>query len=109
MQGVVRASVLLSPLLLGIGMGSLAPKPIPASARRLILVRHGAVSRSSRPGWPSISPVRDGAFYGGNVDVPLSVRGEHEARAAADFICATHMKEIDAVWSSTMSRALFGA
>ena len=50
------------------------------SARRLILVRHGAVSRQPRASWPDASqiPVKDGAFYGSNFDVPLSARGEAE-------------------------------
>uniref|UniRef100_A0A7S0KZ69 Phosphoglycerate mutase (2,3-diphosphoglycerate-dependent) n=1 Tax=Coccolithus braarudii TaxID=221442 RepID=A0A7S0KZ69_9EUKA len=78
-------------------------------ARRLILVRHGAVSRVPRAGWPDIAPVRDGAFYGGNIDVPLSQRGEAEAHAAATWIAEKHADEVACVWSSPMSRALFGA
>ena len=80
-----------------------------SGVRRLILVHHGAVSRSPRPGWPDIAPVRDGAFYGGNIDVPLSERGEAEAKAAADYIATTHAADICAVFSSPMARACYGA
>ena len=81
------------------------------SARRLILVRHGAVSRQPRASWPGASqiPVKDGAFYGSNFDVPLSARGEAEAAAAAAHIASVHPQEVCAVWSSTMSRAKYGA
>ena len=48
---------------------ALAPKTV-------ILVRHGAVNREAA----GLTP--DG-LYGGDVDVPLSERGEAEARAAA--------------------------
>ena len=80
------------------------------SARRLILVRHGAVSRQPRASWPGASqiPVKDGAFYGSNFDVPLSARGEAEAAAAAAHIAAGD-DDVCAVWSSTMSRAKYGA
>ena len=53
--------------------------------RRLILVRHGAVDRERAE-----PPIRPGAFYGGNVDVPLSALGEAEAVAAARLITAEH-------------------
>jgi len=72
--------------------------------RRLILVRHGAVNRElSEP------PLKPGAFYGGNVDVPLSAAGEAEAIAAAKLIAEKHKAEVAALWSSPMRRALFGA
>lgn len=73
--------------------------------RRLILVRHGAVSRDR-----SSPPVRPGALYGGNFDVPLSEVGEAEAQAAANFI-ASHpcSEDVRFICSSPMSRALYGA
>lgn len=83
--------------------------PIPAGASRLILVRHGAVWLEARPGWPDIPRVRADAFYGGNIDVPLSQRGEAEAQAAAAAISERHAAEICQIWSSPMSRALYGA
>ncbi|KAL1508437.1 hypothetical protein AB1Y20_004541 [Prymnesium parvum] len=81
-----------------------APPRIAPSARRLILVRHGAVDRARAV--PSIKP---GGFYGGNVDVPLSREGEAEALAAAESIAADHLTEVRLIWSSPMRRALFGA
>jgi broad specificity phosphatase PhoE len=73
--------------------------------RRLILVRHGTVSREL-----SDPPVRPGALYGGNYDVPLSPVGEAEAKAAARFIASQAMgDEVRFICSSPMSRALFGA
>ena len=73
-------------------------------ARRLILIRHGAVDRSRAE--PRIKP---GGFYGGNVDVPLSGVGEAEALAAAKLVASEHLDEVAAIWSSPMRRALFGA
>ena len=73
-------------------------------ARRLILVRHGAVNRERAE--PYIKP---GGFYGGNVDVPLSDVGEAEALSAAMSIAAEHLDEVQLIWSSPMRRALFGA
>lgn len=73
--------------------------------RRLILVRHGAVSREL-----SDPPVRPGALYGGNYDVPLSPAGEAEAEAAARFIASQALgDEVRFICSSPMSRALYGA
>jgi len=77
---------------------------VAADARRLILVRHGAVDRAG-----SDPPVRPSAFYGGNVDVPLSTLGKAEALAAAKLIATEHRDEVSAIWSSPMRRALFGA
>jgi len=73
--------------------------------RRLILVRHGAVNRElSEP------PVRAGALYGGNFDVPLSSVGEAEAVAAAKYIASQGCgDEVRFVCSSPMARALYGA
>jgi len=73
-------------------------------AKRLILVRHGAVDR--RRASPQIKP--DG-FYGGNVDVPLSDVGEAEALAAAKLIAEMDDIAVEKIWSSPMKRALFGA
>ena len=72
--------------------------------RRAILVRHGAVDRTRAD-----PPIRPGAFYGGNADVPLSRDGEAEAVAAAKMIAADYGKEVSKIWSSPMRRALFGA
>lgn len=73
------------------------------SGRRLILVRHGAVDRAR-----AVPAIKPGGFYGGNVDVPLSGEGEAEAIAAAKWI-ASNVDKVDAIWSSPMRRALFGA
>ena len=73
-------------------------------ARRLILVRHGAVDRTRAQ--PAIKP---GGFYGGNVDVPLSDVGEAEALAAAKQIATEHADEVKLIWASPMRRAMFGA
>jgi len=72
--------------------------------RRLILVRHGAVDRERAD-----PPIRPGAFYGGNVDVPLSQLGEGEAIAAARLIAAEQGGLVQNIWSSPMRRAVFGA
>ena len=81
------------------GISAVAP-----NARRLILVRHGAVD--STRGDP---PIKPGGFYGGNVEVPLSKVGEAEALNAAKMIAAEHRDEVKGIWSSPMRRALFGA
>ena len=73
-------------------------------ARRLILVRHGAVDRSR-----AVPAIKPNGFYGGNVDVPLSDVGEAEALAAAKQIASDHLGEVATIWSSPMKRALFGA
>ena len=75
-----------------------------AVRRRLILVRHGAVDRERAD-----PPIRSGAFYGGNVDVPLSQLGEGEAIAAARLIAAEQGGLVQNIWSSPMRRAVFGA
>ena len=74
------------------------------TAKRLILVRHGAVNLEKSD--PKIKP---GGFYGGNVDVPLSAIGEAEALAAAKQIAAEYSGEVNGIWASPMRRALFGA
>lgn len=74
------------------------------NARRLILVRHGAVNREK-----ASPPIKSGGFYGGNVDVPLSAVGEAEALAAAKQIATEHSDEVMGIWASPMKRALFGA
>ena len=83
---------------------SMAVSPVASDARRLILIRHGAVNREKAD-----PPIKPGAFYGGNVDVPLSKVGEAEAIAAGKLIAAQHLDEVCAIWSSPMRRALFGA
>ncbi len=61
---------------------------------RLFLIRHGAVV-----------PPSPGVYYGGT-EVPLSPRGEAEARAAARLLAGV---ELEAVYCSPLSRARFGA
>jgi len=73
----------------------LAPKTV-------ILVRHGAVNREAA----GLTP--DG-LYGGDVDVPLSERGEAEARAAAQFVADTFGSKVTSVFASPMKRAMYGA
>ena len=53
--------------------------------------------------------MRDEAFYGGNIDVPLSEVGEAEAKAAAAYIAKTHGGDVCAIFSSPMARARYGA
>ena len=74
---------------------ALAPKTV-------ILVRHGAVNREAA----GLTP--DG-LYGGDVDVPLSERGEAEARAAAQFVADTFGSKVTSVFASPMKRAMYGA
>ena len=74
---------------------ALAPKTV-------ILVRHGAVNREAA----ALTP--DG-LYGGDVDVPLSERGEAEARAAAQFVADNFGSKVTSVFASPMKRAMYGA
>jgi broad specificity phosphatase PhoE len=60
----------------------------------LILIRHGQVEAAQR-----------GLFYGG-AEVALSELGQAQAQSAADFLAG---QQIDALWSSPLSRARFGA
>uniref|UniRef100_A0A7S3F0X5 Phosphoglycerate mutase (2,3-diphosphoglycerate-dependent) n=1 Tax=Haptolina ericina TaxID=156174 RepID=A0A7S3F0X5_9EUKA len=90
-------------LLVVVGAHGLEIPPTPFGARRLILVRHGAVARELHE-----PPVKPGALYGGNVDVPLSQLGEEEAAAAAAFI-ETNCFDVRVIFSSPMKRALYGA
>lgn len=85
-------------------LASAASARVAPSARRLILVRHGAVDRER-----AVPYIKPGGFYGGNVDVPLSGIGEAEALAAAKQIAAAHLDDVKVIWSSPMRRALFGA
>ncbi|MDP6941750.1 MAG: histidine phosphatase family protein [Planctomycetota bacterium] len=61
---------------------------------RLFLVRHGAVI-----------PAQKGKFYGGT-EVPLSPKGENQAQAAGRWLAQF---KVDALYSSPLKRALFGA
>lgn len=70
------------------------------SLRTVVLVRHGAVDRLA-------AGVPAGALYGGDIDVPLSQRGEAEARAAAAYV--TSRWRVSSVWSSPLTRAIYGA
>lgn len=72
--------------------------PIDAKAKRLFLLRHGEV----------INPGGDRPVYYGAMDVPLSPLGEQEAQAAALYL-QDHVKDIDLVVSSPLSRAIYGA
>jgi len=65
---------------------------------RLYVVRHGAVIPPGN---------RKGAIYGG-ADVELSEQGKEEAQAAADYLLEEAPK-LDAVYSSNLSRAIYGA
>jgi len=82
--------------------------PVPINAKRLILVRHGSVDRAAHD-----PPIPDGALYGGNLEVPLSAKGEEEAAAAADLIgefALEHAPDaISLIASSPMKRAMYGA
>lgn len=69
---------------------------VPATAKRLFLVRHGEV----------INPGGDRAVYYGAMDVPLSPLGEQEAVAAAQYLSQF---DLAAVFSSNLSRAIYGA
>ena len=86
--------------------GAFTLPPIPIDAKRLILVRHGAVARELHD-----PPIPPGALYGGNLEVPLSKQGEAEAVAAADMIgeFAASGEKVQFVASSPMKRALYGA
>jgi broad specificity phosphatase PhoE len=72
------------------------PPPVASTAKRLFLVRHGEV----------INPGGDRSVYYGAMDVPLSTLGEEEAVAAAQYLA--HFA-LSAVFSSTLSRAIYGA
>ena len=76
----------------------------PPDSRRLILVRHGAVNREMHN-----PPIKAGALYGGDLEVPLSELGEAEAVAAAVCIGEELGSEVRLVCSSPMLRAIFGA
>jgi len=70
--------------------------PIPDTAKRLFLVRHGEVIP---PGGVH------GVFYGA-LDVPLSPLGELEAEAAATYL---QQFDLEHVASSPLKRAIYGA
>ncbi|KAJ8600429.1 hypothetical protein CTAYLR_001403 [Chrysophaeum taylorii] len=70
------------------------------SPRTVVLVRHGAVNRVA-------GGVPPNALYGGDIDVPLSLRGEAEARAAAAYVADRW--QVSSVWASPLQRAVYGA
>jgi len=72
------------------------------TAKTIVLVRHGAVNREAAGLTPN-------GLYGGDVDVPLSERGEAEAIAAADYVADNFGYKVGAVFASPMKRAMFGA
>ena len=80
----------------------LAASTMALAPKTVILVRHGAVNREAA----GLTP--DG-LYGGDVDVPLSERGEAEARAAAQFVADTFGSKVTSVFASPMKRAMYGA
>ena len=97
-------SLAMAVWLFGVCAAGMSTESIAPSFRRAILVRHGAVDRARAE--PALKP---GAFYGGNVDVPLSKLGEAEALAAARLIATDYGAQVSQVWSSPMKRARFGA
>ena len=70
--------------------------PVPATAKRLFLVRHGEV----------INPGGDKPVYYGALDVPLSSLGEDEAQAAAKYLERFDLQHVAA---SPLTRAIYGA
>lgn len=70
--------------------------PLPSTAKRLFLVRHGEV----------INPGGDRPVYYGAMDVPLSKLGEQEAQAAAKYL---EQFDLEYVACSPLSRAVYGA
>lgn len=70
--------------------------PIPATCKRLFLVRHGEV----------INPGGDRAVFYGGADVPLSELGKEEAKVAAQYL---QQFDLSLIVSSPLSRAVFGA
>jgi len=98
-MGLLRLATLLV-----VGTNALRVPSAPLGARRLVLIRHGAVAREAHD-----PPVKPGALYGGNIEVPLSALGEAEASAAAEFVGSNVDAEVRVVFSSPMQRALFGA
>jgi broad specificity phosphatase PhoE len=70
--------------------------PIPSTAKRLVLVRHGEV----------INPGGDRPVYYGSMDVSLSDLGKQEAKVAAEYL---KQFELQHVAASPLSRAKFGA
>jgi len=76
-------------------MSSKTPAP---NVKRLVLVRHGEVDLAMFNGKK--------CYYGG-VDIPLSAKGRDEAQAAATYLA--EKEEITLIWTSPLSRAVFGA
>jgi probable phosphoglycerate mutase len=91
-RGAMRRTLLLASTMT---TWALAPKTV-------ILVRHGAVNREAAGLTPE-------GLYGGDVDVPLSERGEAEARAAAAFVATEFGPRVTSVFASPMKRAMYGA
>ena len=99
-RNVLRRKRLQAMWLLSLSSTARSLSSTPSNVRTLVLVRHGAVDREA-------AGVPKDALYGGDIDVPLSLRGEAEARAAAAFVARTY--DVQSVWSSPLSRAVFGA
>ncbi|GMH70106.1 hypothetical protein TL16_g05326 [Triparma laevis f. inornata] len=70
--------------------------PIAANARRVFMVRHGEV----------IPPGGVHGVHYGDLDVDLSPLGKKEATAAGQFL---FQYKLHSVWSSPLSRAVYGA
>jgi broad specificity phosphatase PhoE len=78
---------------------SSSPLNLPAvssTAKRIFWVRHGEV----------INPGGDRSVYYGAMDVQLSPLGQQEAQAAAEYLAQYRLA---AVYSSNLSRAIYGA
>lgn len=72
--------------------------PPAKDVKRLVLVRHGEVDLAMFDGKKCL--------YGG-VDIPLSAKGRDEAAAAAVLLAAE--EDISVMWTSPLSRAVYGA
>jgi broad specificity phosphatase PhoE len=70
--------------------------PIPATAKRMFLVRHGEVN----------NPGGARSVYYGSMDVPLSKLGEEEAAVAAAYLAEFPLSQ---VFASPLARAVYGA
>jgi len=71
--------------------------PIPPNAKRLFLIRHGEV----------VNPGGTRKVFYGDMNVPLTLLGQQEACAAADYL--KDHATLEAVYCSPLSRAYYGA
>lgn len=96
--GALRAGGLVNRALSSTTMSMGMRDPPASDTKRLILVRHGEVDLAQFGGRQ--------CFYGG-MDIPLSTRGQAEAKAAATMLESE--EKVDIIWASPLSRAHFGA